>query len=150
MILTDNDLRKLANDVRGNGWLSRTDMYDKDTYLVDTLDGDALASAFDELLTVREAVAPQMAEVDALVKQIEAFPHVNSYEGAKKLATMLRQAILVCEKEKQRADEAESKLTSVLDHDEGLLGGDASWSVEQWHDYIRSIIGRIQGKAWVG
>jgi hypothetical protein len=24
--------------------------------------------------------------------------------------------------------------------DSGLLGGDKTWSVEQWHDYIRSLL----------
>ena len=25
-------------------------------------------------------------------------------------------------------------------YDAGLLGGDKSWSVEQWHDYVRSVL----------
>mgnify|MGYP003353903312 CR=1 FL=1 len=37
-----------------------------------------------------------------------------------------------------------SALESVSDYDAGLLGGDEDWSVGQWHDYIRSIIGEIQ------
>jgi hypothetical protein len=38
-------------------------------------------------------------------------------------------------------------LQEIASWDEGLLGGDKSWSVEQWWDYIRNIISRIQARA---
>lgn len=41
-------------------------------------------------------------------------------------------------------------LEDVRDHDEGLLGGDEDWSVDQWHDYIRTVIESIQAKANAG
>jgi hypothetical protein len=62
-----------------------------------------------ELLTLREATAPQMAEVDALLKQ--ASSSVCSSDSTfqalyrDQLANKLRTAILACEREKQRADE---------------------------------------------
>ncbi len=70
--------------------------------------------AFDELLTLREAVAPKMAEVDEMVRQIKSYPHVNSYEGAMKLASMLCTVILTCEREKHRADELESRYSRFM------------------------------------
>mgnify|MGYP003443151828 FL=1 len=66
-----------------------------------------------ELLTLREAVAPQMAEV-------ERFEHVIiSYEPdlmkeAKKLAEIARTAIIAHDQEKQRADEAEARYDRFL------------------------------------
>lgn len=77
---------------------------------------DTLGEIVNELLALREATAPKMAEVDALMKQIEAFPHVNSYEGAKKLSAMLRTAILASEQQKQRADEAERVIRELKDN----------------------------------
>lgn len=68
----------------------------------------------DVILTLREAVAPQMAEVDEMVRQIKSYPHVNSYEGAMKLASMLCTVILTCEREKHRADELESRYSRFM------------------------------------
>lgn len=71
-----------------------------------------IMSAIDELLALREAVAPQMAEVDALEAgwQGMAFPNADPVKHA---CEKLRTAILACEKEKQRADEAEKESRKV-------------------------------------
>jgi hypothetical protein len=70
-----------------------------------------------ELLTLREAVAPQMAEVDALANTV--YLSVESPAGIdisslNRLADHARTAILACEKEKQRADEAEARYDRFL------------------------------------
>lgn len=38
-------------------------------------------------------------------------------------------------------------LEDIKGWDEGYLGGDSSWTVNQWHDYIRYIVTRIQNRA---
>lgn len=53
--LTNKDLEKLAKSLRGDGWLCRSGPYDPETRLVDTVDGDAVANAFDELLNLRKS-----------------------------------------------------------------------------------------------
>lgn len=65
--------------------------------------------AFDELLTLREAVAPKMAEVDAIVHRIVSYPHDDNYIPAMRLASMLRFSILYARREKQRADDADAR-----------------------------------------
>lgn len=66
-----------------------------------------VAGFLSELLTLREAVAPQMAEVDALEKKWNG-PLLIDDEGLVigEIFSTLRAAILACEREKQRADEA--------------------------------------------
>jgi len=41
-------------------------------------------------------------------------------------------------------DRYESALEEIANKDFGLLGGDESWSVDQWHDYIREVIAEFQ------
>lgn len=38
------------------------------------------------------------------------------------------------------ADSYKKALERIAEWDVGLLGGDPSWSVECWHDYIRSLL----------
>lgn len=59
-----------------------------------------------ELLTLREAVAPQMAEVDEYIR-LQHWAH---------LELAARTAILACEREKQRADEAEKIIRELKDN----------------------------------
>lgn len=35
-------------------------------------------------------------------------------------------------------------INQVISWDEGLLGGDNSWSVGDWHNYLRGVIRAIQ------
>lgn len=59
--------------------------------------------------TLREAVAPKMAEVDAIVHRIVSYPHDDNYIPAMRLASMLRFSILYARREKQRADDADAR-----------------------------------------
>lgn len=74
-----------------------------------------IMSAIDELLTLREAVAPQMAEVDACLYTPKPYQKgdtivysATKYDGPG-LAEIARTAILAHEQEKQRADEADAR-----------------------------------------
>jgi len=69
-----------------------------------------------ELLTYHEAIAPQMAEVDACIvvpdpitRGVTTTYGSMRYDG-QRLAEIAHSAILACEREKQRAVEAEGKL----------------------------------------
>lgn len=44
----------------------------------------------------------------------------------------------------QTCERHEDALNRISDRDFGLLGGDESWTVDQWHDYIREIIAEFQ------
>lgn len=59
-----------------------------------------------ELLTFREATAPKMAEVDALQDPWVGQPFVEIIGTFRNMRYLTRTAILACEREKQRADEA--------------------------------------------
>ena len=59
-MLTNKELTKLIEHLKGNGWLLRVGEYDPETKLTDTLDGDRLAGCFQELLSLR--TLPAMGE----------------------------------------------------------------------------------------
>lgn len=81
----------------------------KDWAEVSPLDWTAVAGPGESQVMAKELLSlrtmPAMVEVDAMMAQIEAFPHVNSYEGAKKLAAIARRAIASAETERKRASE---------------------------------------------
>ena len=81
---------------------------------------DCLAGKMvDELLTLREAVAPQMAEVDVLLIPYQMNPIAWTEELWGRLNTAcdkLRTAILAREREKQRADDAEKIIRELKDN----------------------------------
>jgi len=70
---------------------------------------DTLDKIVAELLTLREAVSPQMAEVDALQDPWVGQPFVEIIGTFRNMRYLTRTAILACEREKQRADEADAR-----------------------------------------
>lgn len=111
---SNTDLRLTMELVRDQNWLAETDVELAATKSVDLLDGSDVARIIDELLTLREATAPQMAEVDALEKKWNG-PLLIDDEGLVigEIFSTLRAAILACEQQKQRADEAERELEAA-------------------------------------
>lgn len=67
-----------------------------------------------ELSAIREAVAPKMKEVDAIVRQIVSHPHDDNYIPAMRLASMLRFSILYAKREYHRAEHKNDQLESQL------------------------------------
>lgn len=76
-----------------------------------------MVDVINELLALREAVAPQMADVDALANTV--YLSVESPAGIdisslNRLANLARTAIIAHAQEKQRADEAEARYDRFL------------------------------------